>query len=66
MLLTVLGFVVGLALSFRSTTAYERYSDGRKCWITLAIQTRNLARYLWIHVEEREGEMGKEDLLGKL
>lgn len=24
-LLTVLGFVVGLALSFRSSTAYERY-----------------------------------------
>lgn len=25
-LLTVLGFVVGLALSFRSSTAYERYT----------------------------------------
>jgi putative membrane protein len=25
LLLTVLGFVVGLALSFRSSTAYERY-----------------------------------------
>lgn len=30
MLLTVLGFVVALALSFRSSTAYERYSEGRK------------------------------------
>jgi ion channel-forming bestrophin family protein len=29
-LLTVLGFVVGLALSFRSSTAYERYTEGRK------------------------------------
>ena len=29
-LLTVLGFVVALALSFRSSTAYERYSEGRK------------------------------------
>lgn len=26
-LLTVLGFVVGLALSFRSSTAYERYAE---------------------------------------
>lgn len=30
-LLTVLGFVVGLALSFRSSTAYERYSSRRWC-----------------------------------
>lgn len=31
-LLTVTGFVVGLALSFRSSTAYERYMEGRKYW----------------------------------
>lgn len=66
LLLTVLGFVVGLALSFRSTTAYERYSDGRKAWATLAVQTRNLARYFWVHIDEREGDLGKEDLLAKL
>lgn len=30
LLLTILGFVVALALSFRSTTAYERYGDGRR------------------------------------
>lgn len=29
-LLTVLGFVVGMSLSFRSATAYERYIEGRK------------------------------------
>src|SRR5882757_3269220 len=34
-LLTITGFVVGLALSFRSSTAYERYSDGRKYWSQL-------------------------------
>ncbi|KAL3425444.1 hypothetical protein PVAG01_02235 [Phlyctema vagabunda] len=66
LLLTVLGFVVGLALSFRSSTAYERYSDGRKCWATLAVHSRNLARYIWIHIGEREGEEGKEDLIAKL
>lgn len=27
LLLTVLGFVVGLSLSFRSSTAYERYKN---------------------------------------
>ncbi|KAG9228206.1 Bestrophin, RFP-TM, chloride channel-domain-containing protein [Amylocarpus encephaloides] len=65
-LLTIMGFVVGLALSFRSSTAYERYSDGRKSWTVLSIQSRNLARYIWVHTIEREGEDGKDDLLGKI
>lgn len=68
-LLTVLGFVVGLALSFRSTTAYERYNDGRKYWSQLVLTSRNLARLIWLHVHERHQEseeQGKADLLGKL
>ncbi|KAK2801709.1 hypothetical protein FQN50_007624 [Emmonsiellopsis sp. PD_5] len=65
-LLTVLGFVVGLALSLRSSTAYERYAEGRKYWATLMQASRTLARIIWIHSEEREGEEGKDDLLGKL
>jgi putative membrane protein len=65
-LLTVLGFVIGLALSFRTSTAYERYSDGRKAWTVLSVQCRNLGRYIWIHTTEREGEEGKEDLLAKI
>jgi len=58
LLLTVLGFVVGLALSFRSTTAYERYSDGRKSWATLSVQARNLARLIWVH--SSDASPGKE------
>jgi putative membrane protein len=65
-LLTVLGFVIGLALSFRTSTAYERYSDGRKAWTVLSVQCRNLSRYIWIHTTEREGEEGKADLLAKI
>ncbi|KAJ5994997.1 hypothetical protein N7481_001974 [Penicillium waksmanii] len=65
-LLTVLGFVVGLALSFRSSTAYERWADGRKYWSQLIQTSRNLARTIWINTGEREGELGKEDLLRKL
>lgn len=65
-LLTVLGIVVGLALSFRSSTAYERWADGRKYWSLLIQTTRNLARTIWIDTIEREGEEGKEDLLDKL
>ncbi|TKA81377.1 hypothetical protein B0A55_02078 [Friedmanniomyces simplex] len=73
-LLTITGFVVGLALSFRSSTAYERYSEGRKYWSQLLLTSRNTARLIWVHVSERNhGEEGKEtpeiakqDLLNKL
>lgn len=69
LLLTVLGFVVGLALSFRSSTAYERYNEGRKYWSQLTLASQNLARLIWIHVDERHAQdpaLGKQDLLAKI
>ena len=67
-LLTVLGFVVALSLSFRSSTAYERYSEGRKYWALLMLESRNLSRFIWINTPERQEDVkfGKADLLGKL
>ena len=68
-LLTVTGFVVGLALSFRSSTAYERYTEGRKYWSQLLLTSRNMARIIWIHAQERheeDAELGKRDVLEKL
>ncbi|KAJ5166494.1 uncharacterized protein N7482_005275 [Penicillium canariense] len=69
-LLTVLGFVVGLSLSFRGSTAYERkirWADGRKYWAGLIQTSRNLARIIWVHIDEREDEeQSKVDLLRKL
>lgn len=65
LLLTVLGFVVALALSFRSSSAYERYSEGRKYWATLIHYSRMLGHHVWVHVKERPGHE-KEDLLDKL
>ncbi|KAF2006370.1 UPF0187-domain-containing protein [Amniculicola lignicola CBS 123094] len=66
LLLTVLGFVVGLALSFRSSTAYERYGEGRRYWAQLTLASQNLARLIWIHAEERPGPQGKDDLIAKI
>lgn len=65
-LLTVLGFVVSLALSLRSSTAYERFTDGRKAWMQLQLVTRNLSRTIWHHIKERDGEEGKQDVLAKV
>ncbi|KAJ7031904.1 Bestrophin, RFP-TM, chloride channel-domain-containing protein [Mycena alexandri] len=49
-LLTVLGTVLGLVISFRTSTAYERYQDGRKMWTNITIASRNVAQIIWIHV----------------
>ena len=69
-LLTVLGFVVAFGLSFRCSTAYERYNDGRKYWSQLTLTSRNLARLIWLNIVEREDAeqpgLTKQDLLGKI
>lgn len=46
--------VLGLMLVFRTNTAYERYWEGRKLWGTLINQVRNLARQIWVIVEEKQ------------
>lgn len=69
LLLTVLGFVVGLGISFRTSSAYERYVEGRKYWAQLIQTSRDLARHIWIHADERHAaspDLGKADLLAKL
>lgn len=64
-MLTVLGFVVAFGLSFRCSTAYERYNDGRKYWAQLTLTSRNLGRLIWLNIAEREDNQ-KRDLLAKL
>ncbi|MBC7922375.1 MAG: bestrophin family protein [Ferruginibacter sp.] len=39
---SLLGFVISLMLVFRTNTAYERWSEGRKLWGTLVNCSRNL------------------------
>ncbi len=40
---TLIGFVMGLLLVFRTNTAYERWWEGRKLWGSLVNNTRHLA-----------------------
>ena len=46
--------VLGLLLVFRTNTAYERFWEGRKLWGSMVNASRNLARQIWVSVEERE------------
>ncbi|WAQ91011.1 hypothetical protein PtA15_13A411 [Puccinia triticina] len=49
-ILTVLGTVIGFVLSYRTSSAYERYTEGRKQWSTIVHVSRTLACLVWSHV----------------
>ena len=51
-LISTLGFVVSLSLSFRTTTAYARWWESRTLWDRLTSTSRNLARLIWICLPE--------------
>ncbi|ROT37792.1 UPF0187-domain-containing protein [Sodiomyces alkalinus F11] len=65
-LLTVLGFVVALGLSFRSSTAYERYSEGRRYWAQLILATQTLARVIWVHTKDHPDLPRKQSTLRRI
>lgn len=52
MLITVIGFVVALLLTYRTNTAYDRYWEGRRLWSNLTVAVRNTARTIWISIRE--------------
>lgn len=65
-LLTVTGFVVSLGLSFRNSTAYERYAEGRRYWSMLTMASHALGRIFWIHATDPEDQDPRELMLKKV
>lgn len=49
-LFPIFGFVVGLAITFRMQSSYNRWWDGRTQWDILSAHSRNFARTVWLHV----------------
>lgn len=45
--------VLGLLLVFRTNTSYERFWEGRKLWGNVVNLTRNLARQMWVSIQEK-------------
>lgn len=45
--------VLGLLLVFRTNTSYERFWEGRKLWGNVVNLTRNLARQMWVAIQEK-------------
>lgn len=54
--------VLGLLLVFRTNTAYERFWEGRKCWGSIVNNVRNLARQIWVSIDEISAEDRKNKI----
>ncbi|BAY26439.1 hypothetical protein NIES2100_62550 [Calothrix sp. NIES-2100] len=52
--------VLGLLLVFRTNTAYDRFWEGRKSWGSIVNTVRNLARQIWVSVDEISPEDRKD------
>ncbi|NJM72102.1 MAG: hypothetical protein HC862_19020 [Scytonema sp. RU_4_4] len=49
-----LNVALSLLLAFRTNTAHERFWEGRKLWGAMVNTVRNLARGIWLTIEERQ------------
>ncbi|KAH8917547.1 UPF0187-domain-containing protein [Atractiella rhizophila] len=49
-MLTVLGTTIGFVISYRTSSAYDRYWEGRRMWSEIILNSRTLARMIWLHV----------------
>ncbi len=54
--------VLSLLLVFRTNTAYERFWEGRKIWGSLVITARNLARQIWVGIQEKSPQDKNEKI----
>jgi predicted membrane chloride channel (bestrophin family) len=51
-LLTVIGTVLGFVISYRTTSSFERYNEGRRLWSQIMLASRTYARTVWFHVPD--------------
>ncbi|KAF8629523.1 hypothetical protein AX17_005649 [Amanita inopinata Kibby_2008] len=57
-LLTVLGTVLGFVISYRTTSSFERYNEGRRFWSQIIFASRSFARTVWFHVIDPNMNVG--------
>ncbi|KAH7890240.1 Bestrophin, RFP-TM, chloride channel-domain-containing protein [Phlebopus sp. FC_14] len=51
-LITVFGTVLGFVISYRTTSSFERYNEGRRLWSQIVLGSRTFARTIWFHVPD--------------
>src|SRR5258707_3027298 len=42
--------VLSFVISYRTTSSFERYNEGRQYWSQIVYATRTIARLIWFHV----------------
>ena len=42
--------MLGLVISYRTTSSFERYNEGRRYWSAIILGSRTFARIVWFHV----------------
>lgn len=51
-LITVFGTVLGFVISYRTTSSFERYNEGRRLWAQIVLGSRTFARTVWLHIPD--------------
>ncbi|KDQ13630.1 hypothetical protein BOTBODRAFT_146028 [Botryobasidium botryosum FD-172 SS1] len=51
-LLTVWGTVLGFIISYRTSSSFQRYDEGRKYWSTITYGCRTFVRTVWFHIPD--------------
>ncbi|CAE6494638.1 unnamed protein product [Rhizoctonia solani] len=51
-LLTAFGTILGFVISYRTSSAFERYNEGRRLWSTIILASRTFARTVWFHIPD--------------
>lgn len=49
-MLTVLGTMISFVISLRTSTANDRYNEGRRAWSAITLASRNFALNIWLHL----------------
>lgn len=44
------GTVLGFVISYRTTSSFERYNEGRRLWSQITLASRTFSRTVWFHV----------------
>ncbi|ORY20578.1 Bestrophin, RFP-TM, chloride channel-domain-containing protein [Naematelia encephala] len=65
-MLSVLGTVVSLVVSFKTNNSYSRWWDGRNLWSDITSNSRQLATLIWLHVDNvnpdpKDNEKGNDN-----
>jgi ion channel-forming bestrophin family protein len=54
----VLGTVLGFVISYRSSSGFDRYNEGRKYWSQVVYNIRMFSRVVWYNLpDEPSGSM---------